>query len=263
MDYPIPVVTRTRNSHWAPRPIEFLYGLEGVRFKSYQPPIQPFDAKWVMTALKRLPDLAVAEALVRAARRYALAMELIEEQPEICYQLFISAVETMAQEVELGWKPEAQDKLELHSSQALLKSAARIGLSEEVAKQLALEACKDHSWSGRKFKEFILENIAAEGLAKKDDLFIVPEFSSPHPEDFAEALTRIYRIRGGATHRGHDFPPSARIGPSHMIPSAAVGDIMNHKPFPPVGWFERVVQNAICGYVRKQLGAPADQGGDA
>src|SRR6266851_3737643 len=35
LDYPSPAVTTAKNVHWAPRPIEFLYGREGVQVKNY------------------------------------------------------------------------------------------------------------------------------------------------------------------------------------------------------------------------------------
>src|SRR5262245_7588922 len=43
-DYPIPVMTTVRMSYWKKRPLEFLYGLEGVKVKSYHPPYVPFDS---------------------------------------------------------------------------------------------------------------------------------------------------------------------------------------------------------------------------
>ena len=258
LDYPCPVATITKITHWAVRPIEFCYGPTGVQVKSHQPPIQPFDSCWIMEVLAKLPALPVGEAVIRSARLYALAMELIEQQHEICYQLLISAVETMAREANLKWEPKTEDKLELNSSKALISCAEKEGLSDDMSKRLALEACKDYSWSGRKFREFILENVDHEELAKEDDLFCVPKMFCPSREHFEKALGEIYRARGGATHTGRAYPVSASIGPSHMIPAGALNAIINQKPaFPPVGWFERVVSSAICGYLRSHVGNPA------
>ena len=237
-DYPCPAVTTAKKTHWVARPT----------------PPQPFDSGWIMNVLAKLPDLPAGKALIRAARLYALAMELIENQHEICYQLLISAVETMAGEVDLKWTPETKDKLELQSSKALISCAKKEGISEDVAKRLSLEACKDYSWSGRKFREFILENVNHADLAKEDDLFCVPEMFCPSREQLGKALGEIYQARGGATHKGHAYPVSACIGPSHMIPTRAMDAIINEQPaFPPVGWFERIVNSAICGYLRSQV----------
>lgn len=252
-DYPIPAVTTMRLSYWKERPLQFLYGLKEVEVKSYQPPHMPFDAAGIMQTLLTLPKVSVASAVVRAARLYASAMERIESQPETCYQLFISAVETMAGAVLEDWEPDTAGKI---ASKGGLVSFAvkKEGLSKDVAERLALEACKGNPWSGKKFKKFLLDNLDREAIKGQDDLFIVPDYFCPSETEIEKALDEVYRTRSGATHAGHAYPASAAIGPSHLIPSRAVDAVINQqRPFPPIGWFERIVNNAICGFLRSQV----------
>jgi hypothetical protein len=189
-------------------------------------------------------------------------MERIESQPESCYQLFISAVETMAGAVLEDWEPDMDGKI---ASKGGLVSFAmkKEGLNKDVAERLALEACKGNPWSGKKFKKFLLDNLDREAIKGQDDLFIVPDSFCPSETDIEKALDEVYRTRSGATHAGHAYPASAVIGPSHLIPSKAVDAVINQqRPFPPIGWFERIVNNAICGFLRsqvKQLAPPSTE----
>jgi hypothetical protein len=246
-DCPIPVVTNMKMSYWTKRP------LEGVKAKGYHPPHVPFDSAEVIHTLLTLPKLKVASAVVRAARLYASAMERIESQPEICYQLFISAAETMAGAVFEEWEPDTEKKIE--SKGALVSYATTTeNLSRDVAERLALQACKDNPWSNRKFKRFLLDNINQEAISRADDLFIVPQDFCPKEAQIEQALGEIYQSRSGATHSGYSYPASAAIGPSLRVPMKAYDALFNQqRPFPPIGWFERVVNNAICGFLRSQV----------
>ena len=252
-DYPIPAVTTVKMSYWKERPLEFLYGLEGIKVKSYHPPHVPFHPAELMQALLTIPKLKVASAVVRAARLYASAMERIESQPEICYQLFISAAESMAGAVLEVWEPDRVGKIA--SKGALVSYATETEkLSKDVAQRLALEASKDNPWSSRKFKKFLLDNLDREAISREDDLFVVPQEFCPKEDQIEHALGEIYRSRSGATHSGYSYPASAVIGPSLSVPMKAFDAIINQKrPFPPIGWFERVVNSAICGFLRSQV----------
>jgi len=253
MDYPIPLVTEVKKSYWSPRPIELCYGRDGVTAKSYEPPIEPFDTSWIMNVLRRLPSLPQAEAIVRAARRYTLAMEIIEQQPEISYQLLISVIETLARNAELRWAPTEAEKLQLSSSQNVLALAKSKQLDKELAKCLALAAAEHAGWSGERFKAFILENVKHDDLKEKDSLFCVPLEFCPSPDDYVSALTRIYRMRGSASHGGHPYPESGLIGQSPRMSYKAFSEIMSgQSPFPPVTWFERIVSSSVRSYLRSQ-----------
>lgn len=258
-DCPIAAATTARLSYWARRPMHFLYGLEGVQVQSYHPPPQPFDSGGIIGILLALPKSPIAPAILRAARLYALAMELIESQAETCYQLFISAVETMAGAVLEGWEPDTESKVAAKGglvSYAMKKER----LCREAAERLALEASRGNPWSSRKFKKFLLDNLNREAIRTEDKLFIVPqEFCPKDDAEIERTLGEVYRIRSGVTHSGLPYPDSAPIGPSPTAPFKAWSALFTKEhPFPPIGWFERVVNNAICNYLRRELGDASD-----
>lgn len=210
-------MTTAKVSYWTPRPTDLIYGLHGVQVRDYGPPDQPFKSDEIAETLLALPQLKeVAPAVIRAARLYALAMELIESQPDICYQLFISAVETMAG--------------------AVLDPP--------------LKADK-----AKKFKKFLLKYLDREAIKGEDDLFIVPEFfcHTPTAADIEQALTKVWECRCAATHEGQSYPASAAIGPSPFLPAKVLDAVFDpQRPFPPIGWFERIVNSAICGFLRSR-----------
>jgi len=206
-----------------------------------------------MQTFLTLPELKVASAIVRAARLYASAMERIESEPDICYQLLISAIETMAGAVLENWEPDKDGKIA--SKGGLVSYATRTEkLGKDVAERLALEACKDNPWSSRKFRKFILDNLDLAAISREDDLFIVPQEMCPKEGAIEKAISEIYQTRSGVTHSGYSYPESAAIGPSSSVPLKAFDSLMNQqRPFPPVGWFEKVVSHAINGFLRSQV----------
>jgi hypothetical protein len=71
---------------------------------------------------------------------------------------------------------------------------------------------------------------------------------------FKNALRDIYDARSKLTHKGRSFPPSAAIGLGpHMSFRAAASFDWKKKPFPPVAWFERVVNNSLNGFINRTL----------
>jgi hypothetical protein len=99
-----------KQSYWEKRPFEFLGGLN-VDKRATRLPYSPFDAGEIVRTLLTLPKLKHTTAVVRAARRYSSGMERSETQPETCYQLFISAAETMAGAALEAWEPETEVKI--------------------------------------------------------------------------------------------------------------------------------------------------------
>ena len=201
----------------------------------------------------RFRESAIAPAVVRAARLYALAMELIESQAEICYQLFISAVETIAGAVLEGWEPDTESKLAAKGG-LVSYATKKEGLGREAAERLALEASRGNPWSNRKFKKFLLDNLDRDAIRSEDKLFIVPQEFCPNEDQIEKAIGEVYQTRSGATHAGRSYPATAAIGPLTSVPAKALDAIINMRPsFPPIGWFERIVNNAICNYLRREL----------
>jgi hypothetical protein len=251
-DFPIPVATMLRRSHWKPRPIKIGYSLDGVTTKSYAPPIRAFDSGMLMNVLLALPKMKTAFAIIRAARLYASAMEQIESQYQVSYQLLISAVEALAGTVLEDWQPDEKEKIDVKSD--LISHAMKVELlSQNTAERLAIAACKNNPWSKRKFKKFLIDNLDTAAISREDDLFIVPQPMCPKEDEIEKALGEIYQTRSQATHQGHSYPVSASIGPSPYIPSGALACLINEKrPFPPIGWFERVVNNAFVRYIESE-----------
>jgi len=250
-DLPRPIMYSSPVNAWKRRPAYVVYGLNGQDFVDHQPPPRAIDRARLEDLLFCLPRLSIANSLIRAARLYSLAMELIETQVEISYQLLISAVETMAGEAFKGWCPTKTDQL--RTKEGLRKAAIDEGLGESAAKRIALEACKDNPWSRRKFKEFLKTFADPCKLEVQDDLFIVPDEARPkNAQEMECALNAAYSCRSGATHSGESFPATAVIGPSPNMPIAAIHDIISGRvQVPPIGWLERVASEAISTYVKK------------
>ncbi|MBX9790849.1 MAG: hypothetical protein K2Y37_18175 [Pirellulales bacterium] len=251
-DFPSPLAMRLKKIFWPPRLAEVVHHRDGVDFKDNQPAPTPFDWRIVAGILKAIPSHPAAEAIIRSARQYALALELIEDRFELAYQQLISAIETVAGPALSDWTPEPESMIE--SKQWLIAASRSKGLSIEDAQQLAIEACARERWASRKFLTFVLKHINAEVLNGDDDLFLVPEFARPKGTGIEKTLRQIYEMRSGASHGGKSYPASASIGPSPTIPSSVIHEVLEGKaPFPPIGWFERLVNSAIVGYIKSTM----------
>ena len=129
-----------------------------------------------------------------------------------------------------NWKPTADEQVE--SRQILYKAALREGITEEAAKRLVVEACKDERWVSRKFTKFLEDNCDPAVLQTKDDLFITPDFLYPKKDDFRQSVKEVYRIRSKHSHAGKPFPITAGIGTSPRIPATPWVTFWEGKCFP-------------------------------
>jgi len=251
-DFPSPLAMRLRRVYWPPRLAEVIHHRDGVDFKDNQPAPTPFDWRVLGGILKAIPSHPAAEAIIRSARQYALALELIEDRFELAYQQLISAIETVAGPALTKWTPEPA--VMIASKEWLMDAARRKGLSPEDAQQLVMEACARERWASRQFLTFILKHLSANILSSDDDLFLIPDFTRPKETDVEKNLKRIYEARSGASHGGKSYPASGSIGSSPMIPSSVMHEVLQGKTaFPPIGWFERLVNSAIVGYIQSGI----------
>jgi hypothetical protein len=79
----------------------------------------------------------------------------------------------------------------------------------------------------------------------------------PKKDDFKRTLGAIYTARSKATHVGAPFPASATYAGGPTMNALAAHMLFGtDSPFPPVAWFERIVQSAISGYWERAIQAP-------
>jgi hypothetical protein len=259
---PLPIA-HLRRVYWPPYPPTLILGLNSQEIEDNNPPPTPVDPDRLTALLLGLPRLEHAKSIVASARLYALALELIREQPDIAYQLLVSSAETIANETLQDFQPDDEAKVE--HQQRVFKLAEKFGLEDEMAQKLALEACKTERWVKRKFRKFLTDNIDASALEKEDNLFRVPLNLLPQRDFLEKTLGKIYDARSGATHWGHQFPMSASSSGGPKIPSR-VAMAQLSSDFPPVAWFERIVNTAIRTFWARSIGglsgASSSNGGD-
>lgn len=250
-DWPSPIAN-AKAVCWEPRPISVVTGRDETYVQFHNPGPRGFDAGRMNAILRWLPEWEHAATFVRAARLYASAMEQIEARPEAAYQLLISAVDSLASATLVGW-PTREDVLEFKKDS--VSKLMKLGIAEDAAHSAVLELDKGNSWTKRKFTKFLMDRCNWPGLQSPDDLFLVPDFLVPNEEAIGRSIKMIYDQRSGATHSGRTFPPSAKVGSSPWIPHGAADSVLENKPaFPPVGWFERVVNSAIMNLVESSSG---------
>lgn len=249
-DRPVAFTTSMTLSHWKRCPSAVIYGSKGIeKIIDYNPPPKPINPDYLQKLFLALPHLEQAGSIVLSARLYTLALELIEQRPEISYQLLISSIETIANDVLRSFTPNITDMVE--TKRAVVELALKFGLSEEQAQELAITACRGDRWISRKFKKFLSDHVN-DGLWTEDDVFKVPEFFLPKKGEFESALSRIYETRSKAIHAGLSYPVSGTLGGHPTVPAKTMLDLgSSDTPFPPVVWFERVVNTALITFLER------------
>ena len=257
---PLPVATTFRRDYWPPLPATVITSFHGQEITDNNPPPLAVDPAKLTALLIGLPGTRYAENIVASARLYALALELIREQPDIAYQLLISAVETMANEALGDFQPSDDEKVEHH--RAVYDLVKRLGMMDDVARQVAIAACKKEHWATRKFKQFLTDNLDGAIWDTADQLFKTLPNSTPQRDHLQKTLGTIYKARSKATHFGQQFPASASYAGGPTVPAALVSTLMGAEPvFPPIAWFERVVNSAIRRFWERSLKpVPSDAG---
>lgn len=244
---PLPLAASMRRTFWRPHPLTVITSFDGQEIQNYNPRPKCIDSRRLTEVLLGLPVIQHAQSIVAASRLYALALELIHDRPDISYQLLISSVETIANEVLRSFQPSDEDKLKHQKS--VYDLAFDLGTDEEAAKKLAIEACKRESWAKRKFKQFLKDNVSESVWTEQDELFQgMPLEQLPKREEFERVLGKIYDVRSKATHEGQPFPATGYYTGGPSISVRAVSLMFGpESPFPPVVWFERIVNSALCG----------------
>lgn len=258
-DWPIAFTNCLKLTSWKRQPSTVVYGAKGVeRITDYNPPPKPIDPDYIKKIFLSLPHINHVESIVLSARRYALALELIQNQPDFSYQSLISSAETIATSVLRSYKPSETEMVDV--KRPVFDLALKFGLSEGQAKEVAVAACQEHSWNHRKFKKFLCDHVGEE-LWTKDDVFMDMALLIPQKERFESALSQIYVSRSKGLHAGHHYPITAAVGTSPWLPAKIILELGSLKsPFPPVTWFERVVNIALRTFVERSAELSSESG---
>ena len=84
------------------------------------------------------------------------------------------------------------------------------------------------------------------------------KFRPKDDDEIEKALGEVYKIRKRATHSGLPYPTVPPSGRRLLLFKAWSALFTKEHPFPPIGWFEGVVNNAIYNYLRRELGDARD-----
>jgi len=252
LDWPSPLVKSLTPIHWEYKPSAIVhYPDRPIEIENYNPHPLGVNVIQLRETLVDLAAMPLAECLILSARLYSLALTQLHHDVDLTYQLLIAAVEATVSDALVNYHPTDDQMVATKSSVAAL--ARKFGLGEDEARQLALEACKGIPWASRKFVKFLRENHT-EDIWGEDDVFRIPADFVPSREQFEDSLVRIYSARGKLTHGGKSFPASSVLGIGPTVPVKAImGFDWGEKPFPPVVWFERVVNNALLGFIDRSL----------
>jgi hypothetical protein len=94
--FPFPVFNSTTMAAWKEKPTYIEWHEDVKSVDDYNPRPLPVDPAVLQSKLTKVAELQYGETFVLAARLYAQAMRVIEESPNIAYQLLVYSAETIA-----------------------------------------------------------------------------------------------------------------------------------------------------------------------
>jgi hypothetical protein len=210
--------------------------------------------------LQSLPDLIPSQVntLIRAARLYQDALWLCETEPEFSWLLFVSALESAANEWQLDMgasierleisKPDLYEILVAHEDKTLLP--------------LVADTFAPTMGATKKFRDFCMGFVPAAPPERPADWAQFP-WDNAH---LKKAIEKIYHYRSKALHDGRPFPaPMCSVpyrDPSWSAPSEAMtaqgthqmGSTWMKKDIPfHLHVFEYITRETIMGWWRSLL----------
>ncbi|MFN7944006.1 MAG: hypothetical protein U0Z53_01420 [Blastocatellia bacterium] len=254
-DRPIGIISSLNKTHWERHPSIIEYGPRGTeRLIDYNPSPKAIQSTMAAKILSALPKMPHAVSIVQSARLYALALERMHKEVDMSYQLLVACIENIANDSMKSFRPDEAEIIA--TKQSVFNLALQFGLSKEQSIQIAVEATKGMNWNTKKFLNFLQDNISDELWIEEDDTFRVPERFIPPKDDFEDAIKKIYQTRGKVAHSGGEYPPSASVGLGPTLPSRQLFNAYGLKSaFPPLPWFERVVNIALRRFIERNIEA--------
>lgn len=251
-DVRLPIVSAATRVAWKRKPLGVVWGIGGVQSVIDDNPLPlRLNPTLLSTRLNGVGSIRHGDTFLMAARLYWQALRMIEEWPEIAYQLLVYCVETVANRKYSDYSPSRAEMVAAKGGVA--KRARKYGLTQQQAEDLAVLACSGMSWAFRKFQMFLeaaKDNVTKDG----DDLFRLPSVFDPPADKFDQVISGIYGSRSAAAHRGKAYGASVGLGTAPLVPVPAVLEILSgSQEVPPVPWFERLVNAALCHYVDAEI----------
>lgn len=213
-----------------------------------------------LALLASLPHLAASKvnALVRAARLYQDGLWLCESEPEFTWLLFVSAIESVANE----WKRDSGsciERLEVSKPELFAILSAH---TDKSLLPLVAETFAESMGATRKFIDFCMEFSLGPPPLRP------PEWAQfPWEEtNLRKALRLVYRYRSNALHDGRPFPAPMCEPPyseaSWPAPAERMLGIGSHQrgstwldkdiPF-NLHCFEHIARSTILAWWRAQI----------
>jgi hypothetical protein len=174
--------------------------------------------------LSQLHVLSAKEsvAIVRAARFYQDAMWVAESEPQLCWLLFVSAIETAA----AFWRTSNDSPVDrLSTSRPKLKEVLLDAGGEELLLTVA-DMMSDYMGATKKFVDFLMEFLPEAPQKRPSKAFQ----TSWEPTEMRKSLRTIYRWRSRALHGGVPFPAPMCLAPTHYegeLQEVSVGSAMS------------------------------------
>jgi hypothetical protein len=210
--------------------------------------------------LRSLPDLTPSQVntLIRAARLYQDALWLCETEPEFSWLLFVSALESAANEWRLDMGASIE-RLEI-SQPALYKVLA--AHEDKTLLSLVADTFAPTTGATKKFRDFCMEFVPAAPPERPAD-WAQFAWDSSH---LRKAIEKIYHYRSKALHDGRPFPApicsAPYRDPSWSAPSETMTALGEHQmgstwmkkdiPF-HLHVFEYITRETIMGWWRSLL----------
>jgi len=191
-------------------------------------------------------DIKVHEQFITASKMYHLAIELIEQKPEVAYLFLIFAIESISNTIPFKKRPD-----ELDSYSDIFMEIDSLTITTEKKLSLKQKIVKKQGFIKQRFVTFIKQNIPEKFW---EDAEGSTDWAKVKKDDLDKHLKNIYKLRCAFVHTGEPFNYYLTLPfrGGEIFPSEAViieGE--KQSVIPSVKWFERLVSSVLVNHLEK------------
>lgn len=186
------------------------------------------------------------EQFITASKMYHLAIELIEQKPEVAYLFLIFAVEAISNTMPFEKKPD-----ELDSYSDVFKEIDSLAIPSETKLGIKQKIVKKQGFIKQRFVAFIKQNMPEDFWENAEGS---TDWAKVKKDDLDKHLKNIYSLRCAFVHTGEPFNYYLTLPfrDGEILPSETViieGE--KQSVIPSVKWFERLVSSVLVNHLEK------------
>jgi hypothetical protein len=216
--------------------------------------VETVELNAVIDGIGRSEDGKRIDAAFAAMRLYYSAISSAHFDPSGAYSSLVAALETLAAHHHADRSFSFAELKKFDPIRPILDKLRSLQGAGPSVDELEQKLANNEPSVARKLRLFVAEFLPDEFWTSPDELRHGASLAEQiRKDELNKRLTAVYRARSGRAHAGSAFPAHTEFGTSDRVPLRVVAGLLdrdNDRSVPSFGWFERMTQMLVTGYLR-------------